>query len=458
MARRLHAALLAMTFFVAAGAQAAEPITVTVSKAKDLNLRIYGFVETDYIRDTTESASYAEEQDNYVVPTRTVAGGGTNNYAGEHGRAMMSIRNSRLGFELNLPKSDSGIQGQGIIELDMMGNDAPNTVPGATTPSSQTERDFFNNAAVRIRHAYMNLTYNDWNAKIGQTWSLLGWQPYYFPGENAILPTPGMLYRRFTQARVMNTHEFMDAFTLESAADIAKPAQMDSQQTEYHAGLRVASTKIKGASVNGAGTSMVGLSAAVSAAIIPIQTPLGNPTGGAVAFDALVPIIPSSDGKDRSNNLVWAGELMSGSGVGGLEYGGLSSGVTALTAAQSGGSILDSGVAGINNGGYVSLIRYRAFNTHLQYSLPAFMPGGKWATSVGYAQTETRNVADFGAHCSAPLLLSPKNQYGYASIHYDPLDWLRFAGEFSQTRTTYVDASNRFAQNNRLQLTAFFVF
>jgi len=442
---------------LAFGAQAAEPITVTVSSIKDLNLRIYGFVEMDYIRDTTQSTSYLEEQDNYVVPTRTTLGGAANNYAGEHGRDMMSIRNSRLGFELNLPKSDSGLQGQGIIELDMMGNNAPNTTPGNGAPGAQSERDFFNNAAVRVRHAYMNLTYNDWNAKIGQTWSLLGWQPYYFPGENAILPTPGMLYRRFAQARVMNTVNFMDAYTLESAADIAKPAQMDSQQTEYHAGLRVASTKIKGASIDGASTRMVGLSAAVSGAVIPIQTPLGNRTGGAVAFDVFVPIIPSTDGKNRSNNLVWAGEFMSGSGVGGLEYAGLSSGVAAPTAAQTGSTSLDSGMAGINNGGSVSLIRYRAFNTHLQYSLPAFMPGGKWATSVGYAQTETRNLADFGKN-NPTALLSPKNQYAYASIHYDPLGWLRFAGEFSQTRTTYVDAANRFAANNRVQLSAFFIF
>ena len=35
---------------------------------------------------------------------------------------------------------------------------------------------------------------------------------------------------------------------------------------------------------------------------------------------------------------------------------------------------------------------------------------------------------------------------------------LRFAGEFNQTRVTYVDVANRFAVNNRVQLSAFFVF
>jgi len=450
--------MLALAFCAATQARSAEPITVTVSKIKDLNLRIYGFVETDYIADTTQG--FTEEQDNYLVPTRQ-AFNGTVNYAGQHDRDMMSIRNSRLGFEFNLPKTAAGLQAQGVIELDLLGNNAPNTTPGSG-PGTQSEANFFNNPVVRVRHAYVDLTYHEWNAKIGQTWSLLGWQPYYFPGETAVLPTPGMLYRRFVQARVMNTLSFLDAYTLESAADAAKPAEMNSGLPEFHAGLRVASTKTKGASISGAGTSMVGLSAAVSGALIPVRTSLGDADGGAVAVDWFVPIIPSSDGHNRSNNLVWAGEAMSGSGVGGLEYAALASGVPAVAAATAGGipgagTAVDSGIAGVNNGGTLSLIRYRVFRTHLQYSLP----GGKWAVSTGYAQVEGRNIGDFGiyaAKASTPALLAPKIQYGYASLFYDPLSWLRFAGEFSQTRDTYANGYDRFAFNNRVQLSAFFLF
>jgi hypothetical protein len=276
-----------------------------------------------------------------------------------------------------------------------------------------------------------------------------------------------MLYRRFAQARAMNTLSFWDAYTLESAAAAAKPAEIDSGLTEFHAGLRVASTKTKGASINGAGTSMVGLSAAVSGAFIPVRTSLGSADGGAVAIDVLVPIIPSKDGQDRSNNLVWAGEALSGSGVGGLEYSGLASGVPAAQAAAGNGlpgagTAVDSGIAGINNGGTLSLIRYRVFRTHLQYSLP----GGKWAVSTGYSQVEGRNIGDFGAYAAqvtssgspAPALLAPKIQYGYASLFYDPLSWLRFAGEISRTRDTYANGSDRFAYNDRVQISAFFIF
>src|SRR5207237_754541 len=152
---------------------------------------------------------------NNLVPMRTAAGGGARNFAGQHHRTEMSVRNSRLGFDLTLPKTDAGLQSEGIIELDFMGNNAPNTLPGAAA-GTQSERDFYNNPAVRVRHAYMNLTYNSWNAKVGQTWSLLGWQPYYFPGEAVVQPGPGQLYRRFAQARVTNTLALPSDWTLES--------------------------------------------------------------------------------------------------------------------------------------------------------------------------------------------------------------------------------------------------
>ena len=422
--------------------QAAENVNVTVSKIKDLNLRVYGFVETDYIHDTTEGL--CEEEGNSAIQKRST-------YAGQHDRTQMSVRNSRLGFDLTVPKTEFGLDSEGIIELDFLGNNAATYTPGAAVPTVQTERDFFNNPAVRVRHAYANLTYDDWNAKLGQTWSLLGWQPYYFPGEVIVQPGPGQLYRRFVQARVMNTQRLGDAWTFESAADIAKPAQMNSGSPEWHGGLRLASTKWKAASVGGGGNaSMVGLSAAVSGALIPIRTTVGDPTGQAIAFDAAVPIIPSTDGKNRSNTLIWMGEFMSGNGVGGLEYSGLSSGVGAIPLATAGAAAIDSGIAGVNGNGDAELIRYRTWRTHLQYSLP----GGKWATSVGYAQVEARNLDRFGAATS----LYPKIQFAYASLMYDPLAWLRFGAEWNQTRDTYNDANNRHAINNRAQVSTFLMF
>jgi hypothetical protein len=444
----------------AAPAFAAENATLTVSKIKDLSVRIYGFVETDIIADTT--GGFTEEQGNNPVPMRTGATGsataGVNNFAGQQHRTEMSVRNSRLGFDLTMPKTEAGLAPEAVIELDMLGNNATNTQPG-TAPGTQTERDFFNNPSLRVRHAYLNLTYKeDWNAKVGQYWSLLGWQPYYFPGEAIVQPGPGQLYRRFAQARITHTYAKLDGWTVESAADLAKPAEMNSGNPEAHAGLRVASTKYKAASVGGAGTSMVGLSAAVSGALIPLQTAgAGNPTAGAYAFDFSVPIIPSTDGKDRSNTLIWMGEVMSGSGVGGLEFSGLTLGVPGIGAPAAGsntGSAIDSGIAGVNIAGGVEPIRYRTFRTHVQYSLP----GGKWALSSGYAQVEGRNLDRFANTTKTEATLIPKIQFGYVSAFYDAAAWLRFAAEVNQTRDTYNDAANRHATNNRYQFSTFFIF
>ena len=458
MAQKLAAAkglsrLLALFLIISIGlvqAKAQEVVRITTSKIKDLNLRLYGFVETDLISDSTQS--FNEEQGNNLVQKNTASGGGADNYAGKHHRAQMGIRNSRLGFDLTLPKTDAGLQTHAVIELDFMGNNATNTQPG-TGPGTQTERDFFNNPAVRVRHAYLNLTYNEWNAKAGQYWSLLGWQPYYFPGESVVQPGVGQLYRRFAQIRAMNSHPLNEEWLFETAADVAKPAEMNSGVPEFHGGLRLSSTKYKAANVGGAGSSMVGLSAALSGAIIPVRSSVGSANGEAATMDLFIPIIPSQDGKDKSNNLSLTGEIMSGRGVGGLEYSGLAMGVPAVTAAVA-GTAIDSGIAGINANGNLELVRYRALRSNLQYTLP----GARWTASAGYAQVEGRNLDRFATSVAANNLLCPKIQYGYVSLFYDPLSWLRFATEFNQTRDTYNDPANRHAVNNRLQFTTFFVF
>jgi len=246
----LSAAIVAALVPTAAfAADEPEPLQITTSYLKGASLRLYGFVEADSIYDTTQS--FTEEPDNNLVSKR-------NTITGQRGREEMSIRNSRLGLELNVPTTDAGWKTKGVFEIDFLGNNAENQTPG-TGGSAQSERDFFNNPALRVRHAYVDLANSGFDAKIGQYWSLFGWQPYYFPGEATVLPSPGMLYRRFAQARAMETFPLGGGWTFEAAADAAKPAEMNSGSPEGQAGLRVASNDIKGASISGAGTSMVGL-------------------------------------------------------------------------------------------------------------------------------------------------------------------------------------------------------
>jgi hypothetical protein len=243
------------------------------------------------------------------------------------------------------------------------------------------------------------------------------------------------------------------SWQLESAVDAAKPAEMNSGLPEFHGGLRLASTQIKAATVGGSASTMGALSAALSGALIPIQTNIGNHTGEAAVFDVFLPLIPSSDGKDRSNNLSLVGEAMSGSGVGGLEYSSLTLGVPAPTALQA-GTAVDSGIAGVNADGNLELVRYRAFRSNLNYTLP----GARWATSVGVAQVEGRNLDRFSTTKLVQQGIAPKLSYGYASLFYDPLAWLRVSAEVSHTTTLYNDPANRRAVNNRVMLTTYLLF
>jgi hypothetical protein len=430
---------------IAVGPVAAdETATLSVKSIPNVNIRMYGFVENDLINDSTQG--FTEEMDNNLVAK-------ANTDAGQHHRTIMSVRNSRLGFDVTMPKTENGLATEGVFELDFLGNQAANTTPGTSggTPT-QTERDFFNNPTVRVRHAYVNLTYNDaWNAKLGQYWSLLGWQPYYFPSEAIVQPAVGQLYRRFPQIRVTNTTKVTDDWTVESALDAAKPAEMNGGITDFHAGLRLASTKYKAASGVGSSTPLVGLSAAISAVIIPVRTATaGSDEGTAVALDALVPIIPSSDGKNPSNTLSLTGEYSNGRGIGGLELAGATAGVATPTAAQLGTSgLLDSGIAGIV-GGNLDLIHFETYRGNLTYVLP----GAHWSTSAGYAAVETLNLADYGASTA----LAPHMQYYYVNAMYMPLSWLRFALELAQTKDTYNDAVNTFAYNNRIHFTTYITF
>jgi hypothetical protein len=428
-------------------AAALEPATVSLSKLKDVKLRLYGFLETDVIADTRQG--FSESQANALVPKDTTAG--VSNFAGQYHRTQMSVRQTRLGLAMTLPEA-SGWSSEGILEMDLYGNDSPNTLPGAT-PGAQTERDFFNNPALRIRHALINATHGGWNLKAGQYWSLFGWQTEYFPPEITVQSTVGQLNSRMAQLRATYTKALGQDLSAQGAAAIARPAEMNSGSPVYQAAVRLASSRWKSAVNGGYAAPLKELSAGVSLEVLPLQTAgRGNPTATAMGFDLLVPIIPSWDGKSAENTLAFVGEIVSGSGIGGLELALLNFGVAAPTAAQV-GTAIDQGIAGVNVTGNLEPIRVRTFRGALSYTLP----DPRWAVAAGYAQVEGRNLDRFSTPAAAAAI-APKLQYGFGNVVYAPVDWLRLAAQASQTRDTYNDASSRFATNNRLQLSVFFVF
>ncbi|MBI3552435.1 MAG: hypothetical protein HY077_07940 [Elusimicrobia bacterium] len=427
-----------------------EPVTVSVAKLKDVSLRIYGFLETDLITDSRQG--FNESQANTLVPKETASGGGALNYAGRHYRTQMSVRQSRLGLDLTLPEV-GGWKPEGILEIDFYGNNAPNTQPG-TAPGTQTERDFFNNPAARIRHAVLFLSRAQWNFKVGQWWSLLGWQTEYFPPEATVQATVGQLNNRFPQARATYSRAVGSDCFAQAAADVSRPAQMNSGSPAYHGGLRFYSEGWKANETNGPAGGLKPLSAAVSGVLIPLASAgLTNPLGQAAAFDVFVPVIASRDGKSKGNTLSFIGEIAAGSGIGAVELPSLTLGVPGVTAAAA-GSAIDQGVAGVNAAANIEPIRVRTFRGALNYTFPS----PKWAAAAGYSQVEGRNLDRFSTTAAIANAIAPKLQYGFATLFYDPFDWLRLAAQASQTRDTYNDTANRYAYNNRLQLSLFFIF
>jgi hypothetical protein len=449
------ALVAAAALLLAAPAGADEPVSVTSSKLKGLNLRIYGFIETDLFTDTT--LAFNEAQANVLVPKQQQANG-AQNFTGDHHRTQMSIRQSRLGFDLTLPPTSSGLKGEAVFEMDAVGNQADNTVPGSGGPnantSNQTEGNFFNNPTLRVRHAYINLSYDEYNLKIGQYWSLFGWDAEYFSPEPAVQATVGHTGNRFAQVRATDVHKFSDSVTGTAAADVAKPAEMNSGNPLIQMGLRLSDPQIRANYVVGASRTMMNLNAGVTDDVIPIATQgFGDPTGNAMGFAAFVPILPSRDGKDRANNLAFMGQILAGSGIGALELPFLTAGVPVVNSAVV-GTAIDQGIAGTNAGGNVELVRFRSFRGAIQYTLP----WDEWAAAAGYAQIEGRNLSDFSVTPAVAAAISPKQQYAFVSLFYDPLAWLRFCGDFARTRDTYNDPLNRYTYNNRFQFSAFFLF
>jgi len=113
-------------------AHADETATLSIKSIPDVNIRMYGFVETDLINDSKQISSL-EELDNPLVPKESASGATTPNWAGHNGRTIMSDRNSRLGFDVTMPKTDSGLMTEGIFEFDLLGNNAESQTPGSTS-------------------------------------------------------------------------------------------------------------------------------------------------------------------------------------------------------------------------------------------------------------------------------------------------------------------------------------
>ena len=397
----------------------------------------YGFVEADFISDSTESF-------NDLAGNAAIARPGT--FPAGFKRLTFGVRNSRLGFRLGAP-TYAGIKASANVEMDFLGNQPPNA----------SEASFFTSPTFRIRHALIKLESEYIDVVIGQYWQLFGFQPYFHPNTVEMQGVPGQIYSRSPQLRL--SHIFKtDTVSVEVAAAASRPPQRDSHIPDGQAGIRFLLNSWKGVhTAGGAGTSADALAIGVSGVLRKFDlaefsatpTTTVSTTSNAYSIDAFIPIIPSSM-DDRGNALSFTGSFQNGSGTADL-YTGLSGGV-AFPALPGGGTYtpnVDNGLAVFYSDGTLHTVDWRSYIVGLQYYLP---PSGKIWVSGNFSQMYSGNALTFGA----PSRIFDRSWWADGNLFFDITPAVRTGLEYAYFHQTYGDGAN--ASNHRFQLSAWYIF
>ncbi len=161
------------------------PYSLTLGQAdQKWVLTFYGFVEADYITDTTRSY-------NDAIGSALVARSIT--YNGQAGRTQFTMRNTRIGLGFQSPAVGS-TRPSAVVEGDFFGSQ--------TAPPTGSENTYFDSPVFRIRHAYLKLESPAVDVLAGQTYDVFGWQNYFFPMSAEFLGLPNMVFSRNTQFRL----------------------------------------------------------------------------------------------------------------------------------------------------------------------------------------------------------------------------------------------------------------
>jgi hypothetical protein len=461
---------------------------------------LYGFLETDFIHDTTQSfndlAGDASVQRQTLTPLEKM--NGVNDYAGNYGRTQFSIRNTRFGIRLRAPEI-SKVRASGVLETDFLGY----TPSPSYTNDSPSESTVFTSPAFRIRHAYLKLETPVVDLLIGQYWDLFGWQGVYQPASVEIQGLPGELYSRDPQLRVSKTLA-NDSASLEIALAARRPPSRDSQIPELQGGLRFALPFWKGIVTNAAtATSIMPFSIAVTGDYRHFSVPnmnlvpsydIGLDTyGGAV--DIFIPVIPAK--KLGEHALSITAEGVTGSGLGDL-YTGLTSGsYTATSFAATGPSPVfpviynntgfafsppypqdvDNGLVDFcpiakgvpasgcsGNAGSLVGIQWTTLIVGLQYYLPG-VGGHVWiAGNVSYQHSN--NTQDFTRNANPAMSVNYYGSTTYAvrqseifadgNVFVQVVPAVRLGAEYAYFNDLYVDGIH--GVNNRFQVSGWFIF
>lgn len=414
------------------------PLTLSIGEGKQKwSVTFYGFVEADYIYDTTRSYN------DYIGPSLVQH---SYVYEGTVGRTQFSMRNTRLGFAFQAPQIGN-LRPSALLEGDFFGNQTP--------PPTGSENAYYDSPLFRIRHAYLKLEGGFVDVLAGQTYDLFGWQNYFFPCSVEFLGLPNMLFSRNAQLRLSRTFGGDRPISVDVAVSAERPVQRDSEIPDLEGGLRISFNGWKGITTPGnvrtvAAPLSLGVSGIVRQfkvdAFAPPPTQRSNSIQGwGVSIDGLVPVIPASDGNDRRNRLTLTGSFVIGDGIADLlTTGGGAKFPTLPNPAQA--SPPPAYTADIDNGlvtfdvqtAILHTINWWAYKAGLQYYLPVF--DGRLIFAANFTYAHSPNMKQLfplgGAQIELLGTVADTSLYADGNLFFDVTPSIRIgvSGQYTQVK------------------------
>jgi hypothetical protein len=355
--------------------QTPEP-SPTLDLGGDWRATAYGVGTVDVTHDS--SLSFDGDTDNRTL--------GRPNTLEEQPRGLASPRGTRLGIKVGDPTA-SRFRWMFLAEA------------GVRQPSVEQ---------VYARHLFASVQTPVLDVLVGRTYDLFGWEGHgFFANSAAALGVPGEPYRQRGQLRV--SHVFrLRPLDLELAGAGVVPPQSVSGVGELQLGFRVAFNGWVGAQAQGPGPpTTLPLTIGVSVLgrnfrVPPFSATPGETlttTGGGVALDLFVPIIPvHSD--DLSNALSLTIELTNGAGIADV-YPGLSPDVLFPALPNPANAFpppvyspgVAPGLVTFDLDGSLHTIAWRSAVVGLRYQLPFARGRAAWVSLAGSRTTSSNAFA-----------------------------------------------------------------
>lgn len=413
-------------------------------------MTIYGFVESDAMRDSTQS--FTDSPGNGLI----LRSDGPTALAYHHGRTQTTARNSRIGLRLAAPEAH-GLRSSGNMDMDFMGNQPP----------TASEASFVNNGTLRVRGAYAKIESDYIDVLAGQYYALFGQQPFFFPMSVWFFGLPNQVFGRTQQLRV--SHSFKsNAVNLDLAVSAQRPPQRDADTPDLEGAVKLAVPSWKGPHTIGSGYAAVDpLTVGVSGAVRKFRvnefsatpTSTNSVTGWGVSFDGMIPIIPAASANDKANSVTATGSFVIGHGIGDL-IGGITGGATfpslpippGGTTAPTYTPNIDAGLVQYDSSGKLRTLNWKTGMAGLQYYLP---PNGEVSLGANYTRGTSDNITE-GLTGSALGKVMKKSQL-FELVMFADITPAIIAG-LSWQRLEQTLGDNMKTQNDRYELAAYYFF